>query len=107
MRARVIPNYMELRHVEYRLKEAVRQNVQQIYIIKADDRHLRATLGSRGSEEIGRITSFYFPEQMVSAILLEIEQKKIPRAVIPVEAIQGDTIKPGPGRLILDMRRFP
>ena len=107
LRARVIPNYMELKHVEYRLKEAVRANIRQIYIIKADDRHLRAVLGARGSEEMGRITSFYFPEQMVSAILLEIERKQIPRAVIPVEARDGNSIQQAPDRLIIDMRRFP
>lgn len=108
LRARVIPNYMELKHVEYRLKEAVRQNIPEIYIIKTEDRHLRAVIGDRGgSEEIGRITSIYFPEQMVSAILLEIEKKKIQRAIIPVDAAQGDSIKPAPNRLILDMRRFP
>lgn len=107
LRARVIPNYMELKHIEPRLKEAVRANVREIYIIKADDRHLRAVLGARGFEEMGRITSFYFPEQMVSAILLEIERKQIPRAVIPIEAKDGDRIQPAPGRMIIDMRRFP
>lgn len=107
MRARVIPNYMELVHYEHRLKEAVRLNIREIYIIKAEDRHLRATLGSRGAEELGRITSFYFPQQLVIAVLQEIERKAVRRAIIPVEADKGDTIKPAPGRMIIDMRKFP
>lgn len=107
LRARVIPNYMELKHVEYRLKEAVRTNIREIYIIKAENSHLRAVLSDLGSEEIGRITSFYHPEQMVSAILLELERKRIPRAVISIDASKGDTIRAAPGRMILDMRRFP
>lgn len=107
MRARVIPNYMELVHYEHRLKEAVRQDVREIYIIKADDGHLRATLGSRGIEELGRITSFYFPQHLVIAVLQEIERKAVRRAIISVEAGEGDAIKPAPGRMIIDMRKFP
>ena len=105
--ARVIPNYMELKHIEPRLRDAVRANVREIYIIKAEDGHLRKVLGARGTEELGRITSFYFPEQMVSAIVLEIERKTIPRAIFRVEAGDGDRIQPAKSRLILDMRKFP
>ncbi len=107
LRVRVIPTYMEVLHVENRLRTAVQQNARQIVIIKAEDRHLRATLGNRASDEFGRITSYYFPQNMVSALLLEIEKKKLERAVIAIEPEKADTIAPAPNRFILDMRRFP
>ncbi len=74
MRARVMPTYMELKHVEPRLREAVRRDIKHISIFKTEDNHLRATIGVPGGDEFGRITSFYFPHQMVFAILLEIEK---------------------------------
>lgn len=107
LRVRVIPSYLELKHVEVRLREVVRHGTREIYVIKAEDRHLRAALGNRASDEFGRITSFYFPQHMIMAMLIAIDPKKGPRPIIDVEAKDGDSIKPAPNRYILDMRKFP
>jgi hypothetical protein len=108
MRARVIPNYMELKHVAPRVRDAVRRDVKHIYIIRAEDAHLRATIGVPGGDEIGRITSFYFPHQMVHALLLEIEKTGTARRVTDVDADKAHTIPAGgPEKLVLDMRKFP
>lgn len=108
MRARVIPTYMELMNVEPRVRDAVRRDIRHIYIIKTEDNHLRATIGVPGGGEFGRVTSFYFPHQMMYAILLEIERRGTARAVVDVDADKAHTIPAGgPEKLVLDMRKFP
>lgn len=108
MRARVMPNYMELKHVEVRLRDAVRRDVRRIYIVKTEDGHLRSVIGVPYGDEFGRITSFYFPHQMVYALLLEMEKKATQRAVVEVDADKAHTIPAGgPEKLVLDMRKFP
>ena len=104
----LLPTYMELKHAEPRLREAVRRDIKHIYIFKTEDNHLRAAIGVPGGDEFGRITSFYFPHQMVYAILLEIERRGTARAVVDVDADKTHTIPAGgPEKLVLDMRKFP
>ena len=107
LRAHVIPNYMELKHIEYRVRDAVRRDIQHIYIIQPDPERLRAVLGSAHNREFASVTSSHVPLHMVAAILTELEHKRPIRSVIPVPAEKGSEIMPAPDRLIIDMRNFP
>lgn len=107
LRAYVIPNYMELKHVEHRVRDAVRRDLKQIYIIRPEPARLRATLGSFGRNEFASITTANNPLHMITAIIIEMDRRRPQRAVVPVPSQEGDTIVPAPGRLILDMRHFP
>ena len=106
-RAYVIPNYMELKHVEDLVRDAVRQDIKQIYIVQPDPARLRLMLGTHGRGEFASITSAHSPLHMVTAISTEAEGRRPQRAIIPVPAEKGGTIVPAPGRLILDLRHFP
>jgi hypothetical protein len=107
VRTYVIPNYMELKHIEYRVRDAVRRNIRHIYLIRPEREHSRATLGTDGRNEFAALTSANNPLHMLTAILTEIQQRRPTLSTIPVPADKGDTIMPAPDRLILDMRRYP
>lgn len=107
LRSYVIPNYMELKHVEPRIQDAIRRDVRHIYLIRATPAHLRAVLGGGNGDELARITTIHNPLHMIAAIVTELVNKRPKRSIIPVAAEKGDTIAPAPDRLILDMRRFP
>ena len=80
LRAHVIPNYMELKHIEPRLQEAVRRNIPQVYIIQPDRERLRAVLGTAVNSEFASITSNHVPLHMAAAILTELERRRPQRA---------------------------
>ena len=107
LRTYVFPNYLELKHVEFRIRDAVRRNIQHIYIIQPERERLRAALGTHGRGEFASITTAHNPLHMVSALVTELENRRPIRSIIPVPAEQGATVAPAPNRLILDMRKFP
>jgi hypothetical protein len=107
VRAFVIPSYMELKHIEPRLRDAVRRDVRIIYFVSADPAHFGPILGIHGTNEWSVISFAYVEPYMLTAILAGLEPGRPMRPIDGISPERADAMEPGPDRLILDLRRYP